>query len=58
MSCNIYRYGCHSCISSNTGWSNFIHLQNEGSYLHGDGTGTSNGYGSPSPVHPICAIRP
>eukprot|EP01043_Picozoa_sp_COSAG02_P052692 COSAG02_NODE_5716_length_4101_cov_2.727886_1_plen_1022_part_00 len=54
MSCNIDGW-----ISSNTGWSNFIHLQSEGSNLHGDsaGTGTSN-YGSSSPVHPICAIRP
>ena len=53
MSCNIDTW-----ISSNTGWSNFIHLQSEGSYLYGDSAGRSNGYGSSSPVHPICAIRP
>eukprot|EP01043_Picozoa_sp_COSAG02_P070470 COSAG02_NODE_12492_length_1537_cov_1.894993_1_plen_113_part_00 len=52
MSCNIDGW-----ISSNTGWSNFIHLQVEGSYLYGDSTGR-NSYGSSSPVHPICAIPP
>ena len=54
MGCNIDGW-----ISSNTGWSNFIHLQSEGNYLDGDFTGTNaNGYGSSSPVHPICAIPP
>ena len=54
MSCDIT-----SWISSNTGWSNFIHLESEGNYLYGDSTGrNTNGYGSSSPVHPICAIRP
>ena len=54
MSCNI-----NGWISSNTGWSNFIHLQSARGNLYGDGTGMStNGYGSSSPVHPICAIPP
>ena len=53
MSCNI-----DSWISSNTGWSNFIHLHRESTYLYGDGTGRNTNYGSSSPVHPICAIRP
>ena len=55
MGCNIDGW-----ISSNTGWSNFIHFQGAEyyMYLHGDVTGRNNGYGSSSPVHPICAIRP
>ena len=52
MSCNIDGW-----ITSNTGWSNFIHLQSAGSDLYGDSTSRSS-YGSSSPVHPICAIPP
>ena len=48
MSCNIDGW-----ISSNTGWSHFIHLQSAGSYLYGDDAGRGNSY-----VRPICAIRP
>jgi hypothetical protein len=54
MSCNI-----DSWITTNTGWSNFVHLRQAGYHLYGDSTGRStNGCGSTNPVHPVCATPP
>jgi len=54
MGCNI-----DSWLTSNTGWSNFVHLQSLNSNLYGDVTGYStNNYGAGSPVHAVCATPP
>eukprot|EP01046_Picozoa_sp_COSAG06_P031860 COSAG06_NODE_3137_length_5802_cov_19.787480_4_plen_452_part_00 len=56
MGCDI-----HYWITTNTGWSNFVNLESsylQSSYLHGDSTGRSNGYGGTNPVHPVCATPP
>jgi hypothetical protein len=52
MSCNI-----DSWITSNTGWTNVVFLQQAGSNLYGDGDGTSS-YGHDSPTHPVCVTPP
>eukprot|EP01046_Picozoa_sp_COSAG06_P042656 COSAG06_NODE_5467_length_3462_cov_4.554564_1_plen_980_part_00 len=54
MSCQIDGW-----ITANTGWSNFVHLEQVGNHLHGDYTVRyTNGYGSTNPVHPVCATPP
>ena len=53
MNCNIDGWN-----TSNTGWSNFVHLESAGRHLHGDSTGRNNGCGSTNPVHPVCATPP
>jgi hypothetical protein len=54
MGCNI-----NGWITSNTGWTNFVHLETAGGNLCGDSTGSgTNNYGHDSPTHPVCVTPP